>query len=369
MAAEKPLTKPDPSDWFGDIIRPGEDEIVSFQTSENYLGDPVKLPVHVWRGERRGPTLLVTAAIHGDELNGTGTIRHIISEQPFELEAGTLVLVPVVNLVGFHNQSRLLPDGRDLNRHFPGSADGGPASRIAHAFFEHIVKRCDYCIDLHTAAAGRASFPFLRADLSNEKVAQLARSIEAEMIIDSKAPKGTLRNAATGVGCATIVFESGEIARVESAVVEHTLKGIENCLLHLGMVGGKIEKPVYHVETNESQWVRANKGGFLDFHVAPGDLVKQGDPIATRTDLVGEELQPIKAPRAGFVLGMRTTPAVSPGDPVCHLAYPSRSEIKKIAKSQEHLAEESLYERLRTDLSRCVAVTDSAVAEYEAESR
>ncbi|RNC81237.1 MAG: succinylglutamate desuccinylase/aspartoacylase family protein [Phycisphaera sp.] len=350
--------KKDPSDWFGEIIRPGEDEVVSCQISERCLGAPIKLPMHVWRGNRSGPTVLIMAALRGDEINGAGTIRHIISEQPFDLEAGTLVLVPVVNLIGFQSRSRVLPDGHDLNQHFPGSADGGPASRIAHAFFEQVVKRCDFCIDLHTPAAGRATFPYLRADMSNEKVAGLARAIGTEFIIDHKAPKGTVRNAASNVGCATIVLEAGEVSKVESAVVEYNLRGIENCLLHLRMVSGKMNKPEYHIETNETRWIRTNKGGFLDFHVAPGDIVKQGEPVATSTDLVGDDPHPIKAPRDGFVLGMSTLPTVAPGDSVCYLAYPGRSELKKIARAHERLPEESLHERMRNSLARGVMMTD-----------
>lgn len=359
MSKESTAAKKDPSDWFDEIIRPGEDEVVSFQISESYLGAPIKLPIHIWRGERNGPTVLVTAAIHGDELNGTGTIRHIISEQPFDLEAGTLVLVPAVNLIGFQNRSRLLPDGHDLNRHFPGSPDGGTASRIPHCFFEQIVKRSDYCIDLHTTAAGRAAFPSVRADLSNEKVAGIARSVGTEFIIDCKAPKGTLRTSASNIGCATILFEAGEALKLDSDVLEYTLLGIESCLIHLRMVSGKVKKPAYHIETNETQWVRTTKGGFLDFHVAPGDLVKRGEPVATSTDLVGDDPHPIKAPRDGFVLGMTTLPMVAPGDAVCHLSYPSRNELRKIARAHERLSEESLHERMRNDLARGTVMTES----------
>ncbi|NEQ52772.1 MAG: succinylglutamate desuccinylase/aspartoacylase family protein [Leptolyngbya sp. SIO3F4] len=359
MTAGKNTNKPDPSQWFGESIRPGEDEIVSFIISESYSGANVKMPIYVWRGERTGPTVLITAAVHGDELNGTGTIRHIIREQPFDLHAGTLVLVPVVNLLGFERHSRYLPDRRDLNRSFPGTSGGSLASRLAKGFFDNVVKRCDYCIDLHTAAIRRTNFPNIRADLSNERLASFARSFGAELIVNGKGPRGSLRLEANKIGCATIVLEAGEVWKVESGVVEYALRGIENCLKHLGMVNGKPTNPAYRVETNATQWVRAAKGGFLQFHVSPGDTVTKGEMIATNTDLMGDDQNHIKSPRDGIVLGMTTLPSVSPGDPVCNLAYPSKGELKKITRTIENLSEESLHERIRDDLSRGMMVTDS----------
>ncbi|GAB5495037.1 MAG: succinylglutamate desuccinylase/aspartoacylase family protein [Phycisphaerales bacterium] len=359
MTADKSTNKPDASHWFGETIRPGEDEIVSFTISESYSGANIKMPINVWRGEQSGPTVLVTAAVHGDELNGTGTIRHIIREQPFDLKAGTLVLVPVVNLIGFERHSRYLPDRRDLNRSFPGTTGGSLASRLAKGFFDNVVKRCDYCIDLHTAAIRRTNFPNVRADLSNERLASFARSFGAELIVNSKGPKGSLRLEANKIGCATIILEAGEVWKVEPGVVEYALQGIENCLIQLGMISGSPTKPAYRVETNATQWVRAGKGGFLQFHVSPGDIVAKGEMIATNTDLMGDEQNQIKSPRDGIVLGMTTLPSVSPGDPVCHLAYPRKGELKKITRTIEKLSEESLHERIREDLSRGVMVTEA----------
>lgn len=352
-------TQHKPSEWFGETIRPGEDESVSFTISESYSGADITLPMNIWRGKHDGPTVLLTAAVHGDEINGTGTIRHIIREHPFELIAGTLVLVPVVNVMGFERHSRYLPDRRDLNRSFPGSATGSLASRLAKAFFENVVKRCDYCIDLHTGAVRRTNFPNVRANLSDERLAAFARAFGAELIVDGNGPKGSLRMAANKIGCATIILEAGEVWKVEPGVVEYALRGIENCLKYLGMVSGKPEKPAYRMETNATQWVRAAKGGFLEFHVAPGDIVEKDEVLATNTDLMGDEQNLIKAPRGGIVLGMTTLPSVAPGDPVCHLAFPTKGELKRVEKAVGKLRDDSLHERVRDDLSRNMMVTDS----------
>ncbi len=349
----------DPSQWFGNTVQAGEVASLSLNISESYSGADISLPINVWRGKEEGPTLLVTAAVHGDEINGTGTIRHIIREHPFELRAGTLVLVPVVNLIGFERHSRYLPDRRDLNRSFPGTLQGSLASRLAKGFFDSVAKRCDYCIDLHTAAVRRTNFPNVRADLSNDKLAAFARAFGAELIVDSKGPKGSLRASANKAGCATLILEAGEVWKVEPAVVEYALRGITNCLKHLHMIEGKPAKPAYRIETNATKWVRAAYGGFLEFHVSPGDIVEKDEPLATNTNLMGDKQNIIAAPRDGVVLGMTTLPSVAPGDPVCHLAFPRKGVLSRAERAVEKLEDDSLHNRVREDLSRSMMVTES----------
>lgn len=349
----------DPSVWFGNTVKPGESASLSIVITEAYSGADVRIPVEVWRGKTEGPTMAITAAVHGDEINGTGTIRHIIRERPFTLCAGTLVLVPVVNMLGFERHSRYLPDRRDLNRSFPGSKTGSLASRLARSFFDQVTRRCDYCIDLHTAALRRTNFPNVRADLSDERLAGFARAFGAELIVDGKGPKGSLRSTGCKIGCATLILEAGEVWKVEPSVVEYAERGILNCLRYLKMIDGKTEQPAYRMETNATKWVRATQGGFLEFHVAPGEVVHEGDPIATNTDLLGDQQNVIVAPRAGVVLGMTTLPSVAPGDPVCHLAYPHAGVLPKIKRAVRRLDDNSLHERMKDDLARNVMVTDA----------
>lgn len=348
----------DQSHWFGRVVEPGGQTAVSMPLSESFSGETTRVPVYIKRGEGPGPTVFVTGAVHGDEINGTGTIRSILRERPFELKTGTLVLAPVINLPGFERHTRYLPDRRDLNRSFPGSKGGSFASRMANAVFEQLVRRCDYGIDLHTAAVRRTNFPNVRADMTDPKIAPFARAFGAELIVSSRGPVGSLRCAASAVGCATLILESGEVWKVESGYIEYAVRGITNCLRHLGMVDGEPEEPPYRVEVDTTSWIRATNGGFLEFHISPGVIVDEGDAIATNTDLSGKELNVIRAPRNGIVLGMTTIPSVSPGDPVCHLAYPKQSVLNKAGRAVDRLEDDSLHERMRDDLSRGMHVTE-----------
>ncbi|MFG0252222.1 MAG: succinylglutamate desuccinylase/aspartoacylase family protein [Phycisphaerales bacterium JB038] len=350
--------KPDASDWFGESVPPGDRVATSLVITESYAGADISIPVFLWRGPQEGPTVFISAAVHGDEINGTGAIRRIIREQPFELQRGTLVLVPVVNILGFERHTRYTPDRRDMNRSFPGSREGSLTARMTWLFFKQIVARCDYGIDLHTAAVRRTNFPNVRADMTNEKLAPFARAFGAELIVSGAGPKGSLRTAACAAGCATLILEAGEVWKVEPGVVEYALRGITNCLRHLGMVDGELIEPPYRIETDASKWLRASHGGFLEFHIAPGDIVHEGDPIATNTDLTGEEQNILHAPRDGVVLGMTTIPSVAPGDPVCNLAFPRKGALKRVGRTVNRLGSDSLHERMREYLAINILVTD-----------
>ncbi|WP_428386660.1 succinylglutamate desuccinylase/aspartoacylase family protein [Mucisphaera sp.] len=343
--------------WGDGKVGPGEKATVSLTISESYSGADVKIPMVVWRGKHDGPTVFITAAVHGDEINGTGTIRNLLRDAPFELRAGTLILVPVVNMFGFERHSRYLPDRRDLNRSFPGSTDGSLASRLAHAFFHQVVKRCDYGIDLHTAAVRRTNFPNVRANMTDSKLAAFARAFGAELIVSGQGPEGSLRHAACTSGIPTLILEAGEVWKVEPSVLTYGLNGITNCLAFLNMIDQPLRQPPYRIETDATKWVRAKRGGFLEFHVAPGDIVNEGDPLATNTSLTGEEHSQITAPRSGVVLGMTTIPSVSPGDPVYHLAFPRQGQLKRVERIIEGLSETSLHSQIREDLASGLAVT------------
>ncbi|MFI4916032.1 MAG: succinylglutamate desuccinylase/aspartoacylase family protein [Phycisphaerales bacterium JB060] len=348
--------------WTDLEVTPGIGREGRLVVSESYAGVDIAIPFSVWKGPKDGPAVFITAAVHGDEINGTGAIRHILMNWPFELAAGTLVMVPVVNLMGFERHSRYLPDRRDLNRSFPGSLDGSLAARLANAVFEGIVKPCQYGIDLHTAAVRRTNFPNVRADLHDEKVASFARAWGAELTMHGVGPEGSLRAAACQAGVPTIILEAGEVWKVEPTYVEHAVRGIRNCLIHLGMVQGEPEPPAYRIEADKSKWVRANNGGFLSFHVGPGDFVNQGDAIATNTDLLGVEKNVVEAPRSGIILGMTTIPSVSPGDPICHIGYASDGALQKAEAAQDKLADHHLHERTRGDLARNVHLSDAPEA-------
>lgn len=354
------MTKPnrkDVGEWGRQHVAPGGRADLTLVVSRSYAGAPIEVPVHVCRGARPGPAVFVTGAVHGDEINGTGVIRQLILEPPFDLEAGTLVLVPVVNILAFERLSRYSPDRRDLNRSFPGKKTGSLTSRLARVIRDDIVGRCDCGIDLHTAAARRTNYPNVRADMKSDATARLARLFGAELVLNSLGPEGSLRRVATKAGCPTVMLEAGEVWKVEPAVVEYALRGIRNLLIGLEMITGEAHEPAYTVVADETKWIRARSGGFLQFHVHPGDLLKKGDPIATNTTLVGREQSVLVAPKDAIVLGIATMPAVSPGDPVCNLAFPGAAALGDAERAIEALPGDSLLSRVYDDLATNIQVS------------
>ena len=333
----------------------GETKDLVLPVSETYTGIAVGVAVRVIRAPRPGPAVFLTGAVHGDELNGTGAIREVMLRRAGWLERGTLVCVPVVNVFGFESHSRYLPDRRDLNRCFPGSPDGSLADRLASVVFREVVSRCDYGIELHTAPARRTNFPNVRGDLKNPEVARLARAFGCEVVLHSKGVEGSLRRVATRRGRPTVLLEAGESLKFQPAMIEVAVRGIDNVLRALGMRGGKVVRPAWQTLAARSRWVRSPRGGILRFHVAPGDLVERGEPIASCDDLFGRESVEIPAPVDGVLIGMTTLPAVKPGEPVGHVAVPDRplAAIRREVRA----APRALHRRARAQLAAGVAVS------------
>ena len=352
----KPRQHKPAHEWDDESIPPGEDRQVKLVVSESYTGVTVSIPLYVRRGREPGPAVFVTAALHGNEINGTGAVRALIGDPDFQIQAGTLVLVPVINVLGFDRHARYLPDGRDLNRCFPGSAGGSQASRLAHVIFTEIVSRCDYGIDLHTAAVRRTNYPNVRGDLSIPDVKLLAETFGSEYVVDGAGPVGSLRRAACKAGCPTIILEGGEVWKVEPVIVEAAVRGVRNVLVHLGMLSGKIVRPPHQFVIRKTKWMRADRGGFLHFHVRPGEIVDEDQPLATNASLLGEEQNVIVAPFRSLVMGMTTLPAVSPGEPVCHLGeLPKGGDLRPEPKPGP---KDDLHERTVDDLATNVLVVD-----------
>ena len=344
-------------DWNGKPIPAGESRDVKLAVSESYSSMTVQIPIHIRRASEKGPVVFVTAALHGDEINGTGAVRQLIQDADFRPIRGAVILVPVLNLLAFDRHSRYLPDRRDLNRSFPGSTTGSLASRMARTIFEEIVLRSDYGIDLHTASVRRTNYPNIRGDLTDPEVRQLAEAYGSEIIMNGKGPRGAFRREACVAGCPTIVMEGGEVWKVEPGIVESAVRGVKNVLRRFDMLEGPDESPDYQVVIEKSKWVRAEQGGFLQFHVAPGDIIEKDQPLATNTTLLGRERNILRAPFDAVVIGMTTLPAVSPGEPVCNLGrIPKGTKPAKLRRLRTTGA--GLEERVVGHLSSNVLVFD-----------
>jgi hypothetical protein len=301
------------------IVIPGETRHIRLPVSESYVSTPVEIPLTIINGIGEGPILLVTAASHGDECNGTAIVRQLVYGVDHSNLRGVLVCAPVLNLPGFLRNERDLPDGRDLNRNFPGKPDGNSAQRIANRIFTQIVQKCDYGVDLHTATRGRTNILQVRGDMTNTEVRRIARAYGSEIVIDEPGLSGTLRRAATESGIPTLTAEIGESQRFEKHLVASGLAGVMNVLYELGMMKGKPAPPLFQVIVKKTEWVRADRGGILEMIASPRALVSEGEEICTITNPFGKEVGSVRAPFTGMVVGITNYPMVAPGSPICHL--------------------------------------------------
>lgn len=314
-------------DLGGNSVAPGDSADIRLQVSESYTAEAVAIPVTVVRGARPGPTLYLTASIHGDELNGVGIVRDLLNDAPFAELAGTLVAVPVANVPAFLNQDRRLPDRRDLNRSFPGSPRGSLTSRLAHALFTEVVTKSDFGIDLHTAGGDRSNYPHVRVDANDPASIELARAFGCPLLVHGVGPDRSLRRAARAAGVPTIVYEAGSPRRLERPFIEVGKRGVLNVMRHLGMLPGEPLPPPVLVEVREAQWLRARAGGILDLRAELGQPLRRGADVSVNSSPFGRERSVLRAPHGGVVLGLTRLPLVHPGDAICHLARFSTADL------------------------------------------
>ncbi|WP_269522494.1 succinylglutamate desuccinylase/aspartoacylase family protein [Coraliomargarita parva] len=352
------MTRADRVEIGGVRIKPGTSADIRLEISETYTGDKICIPLRVIRAKQDGPAVFVTAAIHGDEINGTGIIHDFLFGDAFQLSTGMLILAPVVNVFGFEAHERYLPDRRDLNRSFPGSRKGSLASRFAHILMTEIVGHCDYGIDLHTAAAQRTNFPNVRADLTDPGARKLAEAFGCMLVVDGKGPVGSFRREATKRGCPTIILEAGEPWKIEPGVLQIGVQGIRNVLTALNMVEGKQVAPPFLAKIRNTSWIRATVGGILKFHVSPGDFVEPGQPIVTNYSILGVEQNSLSSAGSGIILGMTTLPAVKPGEPICHVATLTPKQLKRY-RDKLAAAKTDPHAQVHSDLATSVDVVEA----------
>ncbi|WP_308917826.1 M14 family metallopeptidase [Jannaschia sp. LMIT008] len=305
----------------GEVVAPGDRRTVALPVSVLSDHTAVAMSVHVVHGRRPGPTLFVSGCIHGDEVIGTEIVRRILASKVLGRLRGTLLAVPVVNAYGLINQSRYLPDRRDLNRCFPGSEGGSLAARLAHRFLHEIVARSDLGIDLHSAAIHRINYPQIRVSPDDPAMADLATSFGAPVVIHSPLRPGSLREAARRVGTPVLLYEAGEGLRFDETCVRAGVAGVLRVMQAQGMLPARtVSVPRAAPQTClSSKWLRAPMGGLLRTYAADGTAVERGQLLAVVADPFGETEAEIRAPADGLIVGRAVMPIVNEGDAIFHL--------------------------------------------------
>jgi len=321
-----------PYELHGVSIAPGERKTITIPLSRLSDHTRVSLSPHVIHGKKDGPVMFVSAAIHGDEIIGVEIIRRISTLKALSRMRGTLILIPVVNAYGFVTLSRYLPDRRDLNRSFPGSATGSLASQLAHTFLTEIVGPSEYGIDLHSGAVHRENLPQIRADLDDSEVAAMAREFGASIMLNANLRDGSLRSSAKDLGCKILLYEASEALRFDEVAIRVGVNGILGVMRHVGMlptsnsIGSKIDP----IRSDSSHWLRAPIGGLMRAKKKLGDRVKKGETLALISDPLGTVEEPVVARASGIVIGRSNLPVINRGDALFHVAA-----VKNLLEAEE----------------------------------
>ncbi len=310
----------------GCAIAPGERRVVDISVAPMYTHDDLSIAVQVVRGKKPGPVLFVSAAIHGNEINGVEIVRRLLKHSALRSIRGTVLAIPIVNVYGFLNHDRYLPDGRDLNRSFPGSPKGSLTGRVAHAFASEIVSKSTHGIDLHTGARHRSNFPQIRADLDDPRALEMTKAFGVPLAIDSRLRDGSLRECAGDMGIPVILYEAGEALRFDEMHIRGGVKGVLNVMRSIGMIARKSrgKRTPELIVSDQSSWVRAPESGILRALVPLGSKVSVGQVLAHIGDPMGSREAPLTAPFDGVVIGRTNLPLVYEGDAVFHIAQYGR---------------------------------------------
>ncbi len=325
----------------GVTVAPGESVKIQLDMPPLYTSTHMSIPVYVKRGKRPGPTLFVSAALHGDELNGIEVVSRLIKSKSIQRLRGTLIAVPIVNVYGVLAQSRYLPDRRDLNRSFPGSKKGSLASRLANLFFNEIVNKCDYGIDLHTGAIHRSNLPQIRANLDDPEVLEMAKAFGIPVLLNADIRDGSLRQAASDAGVKILLYEAGQALRYDEFSIRAGVRGVVNTMRHLGMLNKSRSKghDIKRYIARESGWVRASESGFVNHLAQLGDHVYKDDILASIADPFGDHRDNVVCPAEGVVIGKQNIPLTQEGEAIYHIAYFKRpsSVAEQVGMLQDHL--------------------------------
>ena len=302
-------------------IPPGSRALVDIPFGKLYTHTELNIGAHVIYGRKDGPVLLITAALHGDEINGVEICRRLLKLPRLSQLKGTLIVVPIVNTYGFVQQSRYLPDRRDLNRSFPGSEKGSLGSRMAYQFTEQVLRNCTHAIDLHTGAIHRANLPQVRASAKDKTALRMAEVFNAPIIIKAASRDGTMRGTANTLGIPILLYEAGEALRFDEQAINVGVRGILNVMTDLGMLRAMRKRPTTKsLFSKKSSWVRAEHDGIARYYVGLGQTVKPGDILAHIYSPYSDFEVAVHASFAGIVIGRNNLPLVNEGEALFHVA-------------------------------------------------
>lgn len=309
-------------------IKRGDRLRINIDMGSIYDFTDVKMPLEVIRGKKDGPTLFVSSTIHGDEINGIEIACRLLAHKALKNICGMLIVIPIVNIFGFNDRSRYLPDRRDLNRCFPGIRNGSLASQLAYKFMREIVLKSDFGIDLHTGAFHRCNFPQIRANVLNERTFKMAQAFGAPVIINSNLRDGSLRAAVVQSDIPMILFEAGEALRFDENNIKIGVEGILNVMKTIGMI--KSQKKLRHKKSFialSSSWLRAPRSGINMPRVKLGAHVKKGDVLSEIANPMGDHKALVRAHETGVVIGMSMLPLANKGDALFHIACEKEKKI------------------------------------------
>lgn len=325
---------------------PGEKRHVEYPVGESYLAQPVEMPVTIINGERSGPRLVLTAAVHGDEINGVKVIQRVADRyDPAEVH-GTLVCIHVANVPAYRAEERYLPIyDRDLNRSFPGLSDGSEASRMAKTIFDRFIDPCDIGLDFHASTRNKLALMHARADLEDDGVARLVEAFGSELVLSGTGTEGSLRREATEEGIPTATIEMGEADRFQPVLIERAVEGVEHVMAEYDMLPDTEPEPPPSGKVIESDgeqtWLRADTGGLVDMQWGPHPIVDEGETVCTISDHFAQEEHVVEAPFTGLLIGILANPRVLPGRPLVNLIELSEEEREAAESTFEDIGFEA----------------------------
>lgn len=304
-------------------VLPGESKTITMEIARLHTMTKLKIPIIVERSKIDGPVVLFSAGLHGDEINGIEIVRQLIVRKINKPKRGTIICIPVINMFGFVNKSREFPDGRDLNRVFPGSKNGSLASRFAYFLLKEIIPNVDYCVDFHAGGASRFNAPQIRIVPGNEELKSLADVFNAPFTLYSKNIAGSFRNSCTKLGVKMLLFEGGKSLDINHDITHEGVQGVKRFLQHFDMLMPR-KKPVDAAAPtlyiDKSTWIRARHSGLFQHKAQAGQFVQKGEVIACITDPFGKFEQKVKAPNSGYIINANDAPIVYQGDAIFHIS-------------------------------------------------